>query len=98
MANNEELIASVKEVENNEKNPNATKKKNGKIRYILNIAFVLIATACAILFTVWGKTEAIFNNLLSADWRWLLATFGIMLLATLIRTLILFCFARRKIP
>ena len=94
MANNEELIASVNEVENSEKNPNSPKKKNGKIRYILNIAFVLIATACAILFTIWGKTEAIFNNLLSADWRWLLATFGIMLLATLIRTLILFCFAR----
>ena len=94
MANNEELMASVREVESLEQNPESPKKKSGKIKYILNIAFVLIATGCAILFTVWGKGEAIFNNLLSADWRWLLATFGVMLLAVLVRTLILFCFAR----
>ncbi len=94
MGNSEELIAGVQEVEDLEKNPESEKKKKGKLKYILNIAFVLIATGCAIIFTIWGKGEAIFNNLLSADWRWLLATLGVMLTATLIRTLILFCFAR----
>ena len=94
MGNNEELIAKVAEYEKEQANPDVEKKKKSRLKYFLNISLVLIVTVCAIIFTVWGKTEIILSNLMGADWKWLLATFGMMAAAVLLRSLVLFCFAR----
>lgn len=94
MGTNEELIRAVEEYEQQQANPDEEKKKKSKLKYILNISLVLIVTAVAIALTLWGKFDIIINNLIHSDWRYLLATFGMMLLAVLIRSLVLFCFAR----
>jgi len=74
---------------------NPPKKSGGKLKYILNISFVLILTVVALVVTLWGDN---FNNVVNlfkkCDWRFVAAVFGIMLASILIRALILFCFAR----
>ena len=95
MGNNEELIKKVEEFEREQNTPGETeKKKKSKKKYILNISLVLIITAFSIFFTVKDDFGLIVTNLLNCDWRWLLVTFGMMIAAVLIRSLVLFCFAR----
>lgn len=93
MANSEEL---QKKVEQYEKDKKSGKKKSKKsaIKYILNISFVLIVTALSIVLATWGRVSIIWNNLLRADVRWVFAILGVMLGTILIRSFILFCFAR----
>lgn len=80
------------EAELAEKNPK--KKKKSTIKYILNISLVLIVTLVSIVLTLWGNVDNILNNLAKCDFRWLLAIIGVMALAMLIRSFILYCFAR----
>lgn len=94
MGNNEELIAKVAEYEKEQANPDVEKKKKSRLKYFLNISLVLVITAAAIILTIWGKAETIFNNLMGADWRWLLTVFGMCIAGVMLRSLILFCFAR----
>lgn len=77
-------------------NKTPEEKKKGKIKSILYIAFILIATTIAIVlnFVGKGKVEAIFSILKSANWSWLMAVFGAMLGMVLVRSLIIFFFAR----
>ena len=93
MANEQELR---KQVEQYEADVKAGKKKSKKsaIKYALNISFVLIATVLAIIFTVWTNYRTIWENLVKADVKWLGAIVGVMALTVLIRSFILFCFAR----
>lgn len=72
----------------------AKKKRNARIRYILNISIVLIVTAVSIIITFWGDVDTIIGDLMKCDWRWLLAIVGVMALSMLIRSFVLFCFAR----
>ena len=77
-----------------EKNNNDQKKKNSYIKYILNIVIVLIVTIssfCITFFTDYDTITSSFNNV---DWLWILASFGLVVLAMLVRSLIYFCFAR----
>ncbi len=93
MANSEELQKKVEQYELDKK----TGKKKGKksaIKYILNIAFVLIVTALSIVLTTWGKVDVIWNNLVNSDVRWLLIILAVMAGTIIIRSFILFCFAR----
>ena len=72
------------------------KKKSTKtlIKYILNMALVLIVTVASIIITLWGNVDTIFDILKKADVKWLLVIVGIMVLSMAIRSFILFCFAR----
>ena len=93
MANSDELIKQVEQYEQDQKSG----KKKGKksvIKYILNISFVLIVTVVSIILSTWGKWNTIWNNLLKADVVWILAIIGVMAGTIIIRSFILFCFAR----
>ena len=94
MASKEELEKKVAEYENDLAKPDEKKRKKSIIKYILNISFVLIVTAVSITLTLWGNTTTIMKNLAKCDPIWLLAIVGVMALAMLIRSFVLFCFAR----
>ena len=93
MATAEELQKQVEQYEKDKKEGKKPKKKSA-IKYILNISFVLIVTALSIVLTTWGKVDVIWNNLLGANVYWLLAILGVMAGTIVIRSFILFCFAR----
>ncbi len=78
----------------NASNEKPKKKKNGVIRYILNIAFVLIATFLALYFTLKDNFDTIIDYLLSANLMWIAVIIGIMVVMIFIRGTILYCFAR----
>lgn len=71
-------------------------KKSSKkiIKYVAYFLFVIIATALAIFFTVYKNFDEIIHQLLNCDWRWLIVVFALILLPSIIRSFILFCFAR----
>ena len=94
MASKEELEKKVAEYENDLAKPDEKKRKKSIIKYILNISFVLIVTIVSITLTLWGNTKTIINNLAKCNPLWLLAIVGVMALAMLIRSFVLFCFAR----
>ena len=93
MADPKELERQVEQYEQDKKT-GKKKSKKSVIKYILNISFVLIVTVASIVISVWGKEKLVIDNFASADVRWLLAIFGVMVGAVLIRSFILFCFAR----
>ena len=94
MAEKRDLEKQVEQYEAELAEGNPKKKKKSTVKYILNISFVLIVTAVSIVLTLWGNVNNIINNLLKCDWRWLLAIVGVMGLSIMIRSFILFCFAR----
>ena len=97
MANSEEL---QRQVEQYEADKNAGKKKSKKsvIKYILNISFVLIVTIASIFISLFSggveKAKDIWSLIIGARWQWLLAIVGVMAGIILIRSFVLFCFAR----
>jgi len=93
MANEQELTKQVEQYEADQKSGKKKSKKSA-IKYALNISFVLIATVLAIIFTVWTNYRTIWENLAKADVKWLGAIVGVMALTIIIRSFILFCFAR----
>lgn len=93
MANSEELQKQVEQYEQDKKTGKKKPKKSA-LRYILNISFVLIVTAVSIILTTWGKVDIIWQNLIRSDVKWVLAIIGVMSGTILIRSFILFCFAR----
>ena len=93
MANSEELQKKVEQYEEDQKS-GKKKSKKSVVKYILNISFVLVVTVLSIILSTWGKVEVIWNNLIKANVWWLLAIVGVMMLIILIRSFILFCFAR----
>ena len=94
MAEKRDLEKQVEQYEAELASGNKKKKKKSTIRYILNISLVLIVTAVAITLTLWGNVETIWNNLIKCNVYWLLAVVGVMALAMLNRSFILYCFAR----
>ena len=93
MAPNEELERKVAQYEQDKKSGKKKSKKSA-IKYALNISFVLIVTAVSIILTTWNKWDSIINNLAQADIKWLFAILGVVLGTILVRSFILFCFAR----
>ena len=97
MANSEELQKQVEQYEEDKKT-GKKKSKKSVVRYILNISFVLIVTIVSIIVSLFGggteKAKDIWKLIVSARWEWLLAIVGVMAGIILIRSFILFCFAR----
>lgn len=93
MANSEELQRQVEQYEQ-DKNSGKPKSKKSIIKYVLNISFVLIVTIISIILSIWHKEKTILNNLMTADVKWLFVILGVVLGTILIRSFILFCFAR----
>ncbi|MCR5505808.1 MAG: flippase-like domain-containing protein, partial [Bacilli bacterium] len=94
MATKEELEKKVQDYENDLNKPDQNKKKKSMLKYLLNISFVLIVTVVSITLTLWGNTGTIMNNLRKCNPLWLLAIVGVMALTMIIRSFVLFCFAR----
>ncbi len=93
MAPNEELERKVEQYEQDKKTGKKKSKKSA-LKYALNISFVLIVTAVSIILTTWNKWDSIIENLAKADIKWLFAILGVVLGTILVRSFILFCFAR----
>ncbi len=93
MGNSDELRKQVEQYEE-DKRTGKKKSKKSVIKYILNISLVLIVTVVSIILSVWGKTELIWNNFKSSNPKWILVIIGIMAGIVLIRSFVLFCFAR----
>lgn len=89
---NAQLEKQTQEKEVNQE-PEKSSGKSSTIRYILNISFVLIATALAIFFSLKDDAAEIGRNLVSADVWYLLVVVLIMVACTGLRSFILFCFA-----
>ena len=93
MAPNKELERQVEQYEQDKKSGKKKSKKSA-IKYALNISLVLIVTAVSIILTTWNKWDSILANLAQADIRWLFAILGVVLGTIMVRSFILFCFAR----
>ena len=70
------------------------KKKNGVIKYIIYIILVIVITVSALLMSMWGKFDVVYNLLRTANFTWLLITLLVMFVSILLRAFILFVFAR----
>lgn len=75
----------------NEENKEPEKSnKSSTIRYVLNISFVLIATALAIFFALKDDAREIVRNIAGADIGYLFVVIIIMVVCTGLRAFILF--------
>ncbi|MCR4880250.1 MAG: flippase-like domain-containing protein [Bacilli bacterium] len=70
------------------------KKKSGVLKYTIYIILVIVITIAAIIISMWGKFDIVFNLLAGANFTWLLVTLLVMFVSVLLRALILFVFAR----
>lgn len=70
------------------------KKKNGKVKYILNIVAVLVFTGVAVGITFATDSDNIIKTFQGVEWPWLLACIGLVVGAMFFRSLIYLCFAR----
>ena len=73
---------------------NGEKKKTSTWKYILNIAIVLIVSVVAIFLALRNNYKIIINYLLTADYRFVLLTLGLMISYVAIKGFMWFCFAR----
>lgn len=89
----EELEAQVNQLENDKKE-GKKKDKKSVWKYVINISFVLIVTGLALFFSLKDNYKAILGYLAGCNSWWLLATIGMGVAMILLRSLILFCFAR----
>lgn len=97
MADEKEIIRKIEEFEQEEELPSQekkVKKKKTGWKYALNISLVLIATTVALVLTLYSNFTTIIDNLSSANFYWILAIVGIILLMMLVRGTILTAFAR----
>ena len=95
MADNEALIKKVEEYEKSLKEPPKPKEKRKKAwKYILNITVVLLVTGLALFLTLKDNYNTIINYLMGSDYRYILLIVGIMVATILVRSFILFAFAR----
>ena len=93
MGSSEELQRKVEQYELDKKSGKKPTKRSA-IKYILNISFVLIVTAASIVISIWGKADTIWENFKSADLMWIGVIAGVMFGTIIVRSFILFCFAR----
>ena len=93
MADAQELQKQVEQYESDKKT-GKKKSKKSIAKYILNISFVLIVTVASIVISTWKKEKEIFTLFSKADVKWILVILGVMFLTIMVRSFILFCFAR----
>ena len=76
-------------------NQEPPKKKSQRFKYLIYIVVVLVATAISLVISLWGDN---FNDAMTAfsqaDWRYVLVTFGVVILTYCIEALILVIFCR----
>lgn len=89
---NEEVVNN--NIEKQEEPNKDDKKKKNRLKYFLNISIVLIVTVIAIILSLWGHADEVFEQLSKCKWEYLLAIFGIMLGCVCIRSFVFMCFAR----
>lgn len=91
----EKLEQQVADYENDSKS-NEPKSKGNAWKYVLNISFVLIATGLSIFFSIKDDAKSIIDNLArsGANYKWWFVVLGLVACTILIRSFILFCFAR----
>ncbi len=94
MDTNEELEKKVEQVAADDNLNDKKKKKKGVIKNVFYLLFVIAVTIGSIVVALYQNFNEIIHQLATCDWRWLLVIFVIMLLAILIRSFALFCFAR----
>ena len=95
--NSEELQKQVEQYEQDKKS-GKKKSKKSVVKYVLYLSFILIVTVVSIIVTLFGggteKAKTIWHLIQTADVKWLLAILGVMAGTIIIRSFILFCFAR----
>jgi len=94
MDTNEELEKKVEQIAIDDNLVGKKKKKKDAIKYVLYLLFVIAVTAGSIVIALYQNFNEVIHQLATSDWRWLLVVFGVMLAAVLIRSFVLFCFAR----
>ena len=85
------------ENQNNENNSpvlQEKKKKKSLIKYLINILIVLVVTVVAIIITFSNNFNEIIKQLSTANYLWILVALAFLLLSMLLRSLVLYCFAR----
>lgn len=87
-------MAEIEETKVNKEPNKDQKKKNARVKYLINIGLVLIITVVAIIITMSNNFNEIIKQLGGADWKWILVILGVMALMILIKAVVLFCFAR----
>lgn len=70
------------------------KKKSGVVKYTIYIIIVIVVTIGALLISMWGKFDIVFNLFRNANITWLLVTLLVMFVSVLLRAFILFVYSR----
>ena len=74
---------------------NETKKnKNGKLKYVLYILIVLVATAISLTLSLYNTFDQVVAAISTCDWRFLLLIVGLVALSYCIDALIILVFCR----
>lgn len=87
---NEETVERPSESEQHQHK----KKGQSTWKYVLNIVLVLTISALAIWLAVRNNFNLIVHHIVTADYRFLLVIFGLMMGFIIVRAFMLFCFAR----
>ena len=70
------------------------KKKSSTVKYIINSLIVLVLTVLALVISLGQDFQESFKILAETKWNWLIVMLLVMVGLSLVRALILFCFAR----
>ena len=73
---------------------NQKPKKKSKLRYLLYILIVLIATGLSLFISLYGNTEAMMAAFANADWKWILVILALVFFSYCVDALILVVFCR----
>ena len=85
------VVEEPKDKEPEDKN----NKKKGRYKQLINILFVLVVTAVALIITLWGDNfTKIVDLLKTCSWGFVFIALGFMLGAICVKALIYVCFAR----
>ncbi len=69
-------------------------KKGGAWKYLVYVLVVLIATGISLAISLWNDFDSVVQTFSSADWRYVLLVFAVVILTYLIEGLIIFVFCR----
>lgn len=90
----ETTIVTEPEIDHQKEFKDEPKKKSGVVKYIIYIILVIVITVSALLISMWGKFDVVYQLLSTANFTWLLITLLVMFVSVLLRAFILFVFAR----
>lgn len=79
---------------NSEPENKKEKKKHPKLKYLLYVLVILIATGVALFLSLYQDFDGVMASLSRADYRYILVMFGIVALSWMLEGLIIFIFSR----